>query len=104
MKPVSLKAVAQNRYSTQLLSEEFKLAIEVATTAQSSGNSKKEKQKVITFRRNEIFFDGRPGVMLNLRDLTEDESLSRTVRVSQQLQQVNSNIHQEVVGPFEMID
>ena len=67
-----MKAVAQNRYSSQLLSEEFKLALDFIAIADKTSNKKKEVSKIITFRRNEIFYDGRWSVMLNLRDLTED--------------------------------
>ena len=103
--PLSLKAVAQNRFSSELLRDEFKLVLDPSKTTPADGVDTKfmAGKKIITFRRNDIFFDGRKSVMINLRDLTGDESMFKTVRVSKKLQQANYILAQEVVGPIETI-
>lgn len=67
------------------------------------GRKKKEKEKFVTFRRNEIFFDGRSSVMLNLRDVTE-QNLSDTARINKLLLSVKATLSHDVFESMKTME
>ena len=67
------------------------------------GRKKKEKEKFVTFRRNEIFFDGRSSVMLNLRDVTE-QNLSDTARINKLLLSVKATLSNDVFESMKTME
>ena len=77
---MSLIAAVQGRYSDAVLSQVYKL--EQKDSEKNELVSKKDSckiEKMVTFRRNELFFMGRKSVMLNLRDVTQEQIHSQEV-------------------------
>ena len=48
-------------------------------------NDKEAPMRLITFQRNEIYFNDRKSVMLNLRDITKLENLHETIKTNRML-------------------
>ena len=55
---LSLKNLASNRYSNQILSQLF-------TYQTASG------RRMLTFQRNEIIYNGKVSILINVRDVTD---------------------------------
>lgn len=64
--PISLINCANKRYSEQILSQIF--------TVNPLKETDSEHSKYVTLQRNEIYFDGRKGVMLSVRDLSQQQN------------------------------
>lgn len=53
---------------------------------------KKKINKLVTFQRSEIIYNDRPCIMLNLRDITNNDSLHSTEEKSKQTDMINFSL------------
>ena len=112
--PMSLITAAKNRYSDYVLSQVYRLHYEKEEGKVSARGAKKKKavavepaidnSKKITFRRNEIFFNGRKSVMLNLREVKEMDGVNQQMQVGQVVSQSCSVLSNDLAQPFESIE
>ena len=74
--PISLDAAAKNLYSDTVLSQVYKICLPV-TSKKAGGRegasryAQQTEDKLISFNRNEIFFNNRKSVILSLRDISD---------------------------------
>ena len=64
---------------------------------------RKNKTKKITFRKNEIFFMGRKSVIINLRDISQEQSHYKVTQSSNMLKLFESTLSEDLVRPIESI-
>ena len=106
--PISLKTAAKNRYSDAVLNQVYKISL-----PKSNDRAEKERadkyalemqDKLITFTRNEIFYNDRKSVMLNLRDISDIQNLNKKIKDNETLQLAYQKASSELVVPFSQIE
>ena len=94
----SLATAAQVRTSENILAQQYiysKLGqqnpdIKEETKGVVSDLASTMAEKLVTFRRNEIYFDERKSIMLNVRDITNEETLLVEKKTKQLIETVGS--------------
>ena len=103
---MSLVQAAQKHFSDDILGQTFRYAQNEALSNNSDGTSRKcfYEEKVMTFRRNDIFFDNRPSVMLNLRDVSEEVTLRDMEEKVESLTTLTQSLCNDLIGPLKSAD
>jgi len=70
----------------------------------SSRKKSKSKPQLVTFRRNEIIFDNRKCIMLNLRDVTDQENMIQVLENNKTGRKMNAELNKELFVPLKTIE
>lgn len=115
--PISLLGAAQNRYSSELLSQVYKMKLDqdkshnngitkkVASESQMDSRvSGVHKEKLITFIKSEIYFNERKSVMLNIRDITDNEVMNDIIPTNRLLKCACESLASDFVSDFSAVE
>lgn len=62
------------------------------------------QDKLVSFNRNEIYFNDRKSVMLILRDISDIQNLNKKIKANEKLQLAYQSISTDFQTPFESIE
>ena len=91
-----------SRYSNVLLSQEYKYSIKnvpVTPTGNVSAASSSHSdtiEKVICFQRNEVIFNNKKSILINIRDMTNQEGLYEAKQTNKQIHRAINRLAKEI--------
>ena len=90
---LSLLAAAQSRYSDLMLGQTYKYV-----------DRSFKRDRIISFQRNEVIFDGKKSIVINVRDLTDQQGLFESKAKIQELNQAVERLSHEITSPLAIVN
>ena len=105
---LGLFATTNSRYSDSILGQAYIFERKNINDASSKHYLEQsadsfERAKIICFQRHEVIFNGKKCIVINLRDLSEQECLFISKEKTKQLQLSVTRLSSELVDPLETI-
>lgn len=105
--PMSLESAAKNRYSDAVLSQVYKVSLPKKRKMERTGADRyavELQDRLISFNRFEIIFDGRKSVMINIRDISDIQNFNKMLKANDTLRNAYKCLQEELKRPFSSID